>query len=211
MQLVDHMLLDREWAQSPAFLVLLSCCDGAEFLPALLDSILGQDYTRHQILIRDDASRDGTLALLNEYARRSDRQITILPSSCEQRLGPRESFRQLLQHGLDDGYDVDFFLFADQDDVWLPHKLSSLAQRIGAEGLDASQPVLLHSDLRVVGRDLELLHPSYLSYQGLNARANRPGDIALVNTVTGCSMAISKALAERCEAESNERTLRFSC
>jgi glycosyltransferase involved in cell wall biosynthesis len=182
---------------APFFLVLLSCFEGAAFLPALLDSIIGQDYPNFGILIRDDDSGDGTPALIKEFAECHKGRVSVVSSKCKRRLGPRESFRQLLEEGLRVGDDIDFFFFADQDDVWLPHKLASFARRI-QEDAEAERPALLHSDLRVVGRELELIHQSYLRYQGLDPRANRPGNLALVNTVTGCATAINRALAKLC-------------
>ncbi len=66
---------------------LISCVvpvfNGERFLAEALDSILGQTYTRTEVIVADDGSTDGTAAVLDRYAARVRvvRQLTAGPAS----------------------------------------------------------------------------------------------------------------------------------
>ena len=53
--------------------VLVPVCNGEAFLAECLESILGQDFADMEILIADDASTDGSAALVERYAARDSR------------------------------------------------------------------------------------------------------------------------------------------
>jgi glycosyltransferase involved in cell wall biosynthesis len=57
----------------PLVSVLLPCYEAETYLPAALDSLLAQTYGELEILAIDDGSRDGTAAILAEYAARDER------------------------------------------------------------------------------------------------------------------------------------------
>ena len=48
--------------------IILAAYNGRQYLKEQLDSILEQDYRDFRLIIRDDASNDGTLELLNMYS-----------------------------------------------------------------------------------------------------------------------------------------------
>lgn len=50
--------------------VVMCTYNGEEYLPEQLDSILGQTLPPYEIIVQDDGSTDGTLALLHAYAER---------------------------------------------------------------------------------------------------------------------------------------------
>lgn len=60
-------------AEQPLVSVLLPCFDAERFVAAALDSLLHQTYGELEILAIDDASRDGTLAILEAHAARDER------------------------------------------------------------------------------------------------------------------------------------------
>ena len=106
---------------------------------------------------------------------------------------PRGSYSRLLERALDEG--ADWVALCDQDDWWLPQKLERLVER--AEELDSEAPWLLHSDLSVVGPDLELRHRSLFASMGLRHEAEHALQVLLVqNFVTGCSAFVSRGLLE---------------
>ena len=172
------------------FEILLPTYNGARFLPALLDSLFAQDFRTFQIIARDDGSTDGTPAILADYAARMPGRIRILPTGTE-RKGACGNFAALI-----DAAEADFVFTCDQDDVWLPNKMSvtydamvRLADRAGAE-----RPLLVHTDLAVVGPELELLGASLHRYIRLDPWRNSLGDLLLNNVVTGCTMLLNRAL-----------------
>ena len=101
-------------AALPRILVLMSAYNGEKYLPEQIQSILGQQGVEAYLLIRDDGSKDGTAALVEDL--HSDR----IQLDRRENLGYMGSFMTLLQQA-DLGYD--YYAFADQDDVWLEDKL----------------------------------------------------------------------------------------
>ena len=47
--------------------VLLSAYNGEKYIKEQIDSILNQSYSNVELYVRDDGSKDGTLAIVREY------------------------------------------------------------------------------------------------------------------------------------------------
>lgn len=63
---------------TPAISVAMSVYNGERFLAAAIESILGQTFGDFEFLILDDGSRDGTAALIHDYAARDARIRPII-------------------------------------------------------------------------------------------------------------------------------------
>lgn len=112
--------------------VLLSTYNGAAHIAAQLDSILCQRCSaKVTVLVRDDGSTDGTAALVRDYAARY-REIELLTGG---NIGSVGGFFALLCTALSRGFD--YYAFCDQDDVWLPDKLSAALSALQREAGDA--------------------------------------------------------------------------
>jgi glycosyltransferase involved in cell wall biosynthesis len=174
--------------------ILLSTYNGERFIAEQIDSILAQTYTEWRLFIRDDGSKDGTKAILHEYAQQYPEKIFVDESE-PKGLGAMRSFEYLLaQHG-----EAEYFAFSDQDDVWLPDKLEiSMATMKQAEQTDPNQPIVVHSDLRVVDEQLNELSPSFWSYGGIHPEIldSNIHYLAICNSVTGCAMIMNRKARE---------------
>ena len=101
-------------------LILLSTYNGQQYLPELLDSVENQTGVEKEIIVRDDGSQDQTLNILQKYKKQYE-NIEIHSST---NIGACKSFLSLIQLAKEkDNYD--YAAFCDQDDVWLPQKLSA--------------------------------------------------------------------------------------
>jgi len=96
--------------------ILLSTYNGVDYLKPQMESLLAQDHADVKILVRDDGSSDGTVALLREYQARCDLEIVG-----GENVGFAQSFLRLLSLS---SPTVDYVAFCDQDDVWQPVKVS---------------------------------------------------------------------------------------
>jgi glycosyltransferase involved in cell wall biosynthesis len=121
--------------------VLLSTYNGADFLPAQLESLLRQQDVEVSILIRDDGSRDDTIAIIRKYMRAYPR-IALIEG---ENIGVVPSYFALLNAA---DVECDLFAFCDQDDIWLPDKLTTAARLLaGHAGAAAfASPVWLTDD-----------------------------------------------------------------
>ena len=104
--------------------ILLSTFNGARFLPAQLESLLGQTFEEWTLYWRDDGSTDNSVAVVEAFARAAGQGRCVQVQCTTTRLRPAASYLALLaavQHLL---AEQDMVAFADQDDVWLPEKLA---------------------------------------------------------------------------------------
>jgi glycosyltransferase involved in cell wall biosynthesis len=106
--------------------IAMATYNGAAFLGEQLDSIISQTHLPGELIVCDDQSTDQTLQILRDYASRSPFPIRIEVN--EQRLGSTKNFEKAI--GLCTG---DIIALCDQDDVWLPHKLQTIADRFERE------------------------------------------------------------------------------
>ncbi len=104
--------------------VLLSTYNGEAYIGEQLDSIFEQKYATIRILIRDDGSSDGTVAIIREYENRYPEQIQLIDGD---NVGVVRSFWALMQHA---DREVDYFCFCDQDDVWMSDKANRAIQKL---------------------------------------------------------------------------------
>jgi len=127
--------------------VLISTYNGEKYIADQIDSILGQTYSNISILVRDDASKDGTVDILKSY---QDKGL-IKYYSAEVNTGFRHSFFDLIQNA-DKG--CQYFIFADQDDFWMSARVENAIRDILEEEEEESTPIL-HS-CRFINADEKL-------------------------------------------------------
>src|ERR1700744_5947505 len=129
--------------------VVLAAYQGEQFIGEQLDSILPQLAPDDEIVVSDDASTDGTLAVV---AQRRDPRIRILAH--DTRVGYVANFQRAIAASRGDS-----IYFSDQDDVWLPGKVTALDA-----ALRTSQCVA--SDAIIVDDRLQPLHRSFFEWRG---------------------------------------------
>ena len=170
--------------------ILLSTYNGERFICEQIDSILAQRYSEWRLYIRDDGSKDGTMTILRTYAQKHPGKIFIDESEPKS-LGAMRSFEYLMaQHG-----EAEYFAFADQDDVWFPDKIEiSMAAMEHAEQSHPNQPIVVHTDLKVVDEQLKEIAPSFWRYSNIHPDLvdNHLHYLAICNSVTGCAMIFNR-------------------
>jgi glycosyltransferase involved in cell wall biosynthesis len=93
--------------------------NGERFLAEQLDSLQKQTVTSWRLYVSDDGSTDGTMDIIKRY------QAMWGADKIQYRQGPQTGLAQnFLSLACDPDIKSDYFAFCDQDDVWLPDKLS---------------------------------------------------------------------------------------
>jgi glycosyltransferase involved in cell wall biosynthesis len=101
--------------------VAMTTYNGGKFLLRQLESISAQLRQVDQLVVCDDGSTDDTLSILNTFATNASFAVEIIKN--EQNLGCTKNFEKAM--GLCFG---DIIILCDQDDVWLPNKVSVLEE-----------------------------------------------------------------------------------
>ncbi|MEH3113316.1 glycosyltransferase [Pedobacter terrae] len=162
----------------PLISIALCTYNGANFLPQQLDSILNQTYKNIELVIVDDCSKDGTKAILTQYAERYE---SIKLHFNDQNIGFNANFQKAI--AICSG---DFIAISDQDDIWLENKLKLLHQNIGDNWLIFSNSEWIDEKENPIGR--QTLNPDF-------KLGNRDYRSALFyNSVTGHTTLFSKTL-----------------
>jgi glycosyltransferase involved in cell wall biosynthesis len=173
--------------------ILLATYNGEKFLAELLESLFQQTFQEFTVLVSDDGSTDATRAILETFEVNYPGRFQFLPRS-PSRLGASENFGRLLNHA-----SADYVFFCDQDDVWLPNKMETTLARMAA--LEARNrpnlPLLVHTDLTVVGSHLELISGSFFRYSNINPVRNDVGSLIYGNIASGCTTLVNRALYTR--------------
>lgn len=111
----------------PTVSIALCTYNGATYLPEQIESLLAQTFQDFEIVAVDDGSSDGTVSVLEAYARR-DRRLRVAVNA--KNVGHLRNFEIAL--GLCRGA---FIAPCDQDDIWRPEKIATLLAHIGDHAL----------------------------------------------------------------------------
>lgn len=117
----------------PKCLVLLAAFNGAEWIGEQLSTILDQEDIDVTILISVDKSIDGTELLVDQYCEQDDR-VRCLPHGLTFGGAAKNFFRLIKDAPIQE---FDYFALSDQDDIWLPKKLSDAVKMLNSCGGEA--------------------------------------------------------------------------
>ena len=171
--------------------VVMATYNGAAFVEAQLASILVQKPRPVRLLIRDDGSTDTTLMVLKRFAASSPVPI-VVEAGC-QTLGVTANFNHVLMQAREP-----YVFLADQDDLWDDDHVAQLFHQMGQleECWGRHVPLLVHSDLRLISSQGELLSQSFFRRQCLDPQKVGWVDLLFQNVVTGCTVLLNRACLE---------------
>lgn len=168
--------------------ILMATYNGEKFLAQQIESIQKQTFKEWNLLIRDDGSSDKTCDIIRNFTAK-DSRIRFINENEHHNLGVIKSFFTLVNYEV-----ADFYFFSDQDDVWLPEKLSVSLEAAKHKASDV--PLLVYTDLKVVNQELNILQDRMIRAQSHHANTTLLPELT-ENTVTGGTMMINHALAEK--------------
>jgi glycosyltransferase involved in cell wall biosynthesis len=160
--------------------VVLCTFNGALFIEEQLRSILAQTYPLHQIVVVDDASTDGTPALVQKLATKYP-HIAFFQNKTN--LGYNRNFEKALSMA-----SGDVIAIADQDDVWHPQKMEVMLAEWRQEC-----PLIYCNSALFTGTDHSSATPDNMMrrFDGTDPRR-----LALYNTVSGHAVLLKRSLLQ---------------
>lgn len=163
----------------PHVAVLLSTYNGERYVEEQIRSILVQQDVRVTLYVRDDGSSDSTVEILTRLAAAHSNIVL----NAAHNVGLVKSFFNLL-HQVSDC--LEYYAFADQDDIWLSDKLAAGVGCLSSVG--GGTPAMYCSRTEYVNESLQ-----HLSYSPAYEQKKIGFGNALVqNIATGCTIIINE-------------------
>lgn len=157
--------------------VLMSTYNGEKYLREQIESILQQEKVEISLLIRDDGSTDKTVEIINNIIK-ENKNVTFYSGK---NIGPAKSFMELLSKS----EEVDYYAFADQDDVWNSKKVISAIDKLKSK---ENEPSLYLSALEIVDEELKPI-----IVKKVTGNFTFEGEM-IKNFATGCTMVFNQKL-----------------
>ncbi len=169
----------------------MSTYNAENYIEEQIESILNQTASNWILTILDDCSTDSTPEILKTYRKKYPERIWVY--SNKKNIGSaKENFFRLLKFSK-----YNYVMFCDHDDVWKKNKIERTYRRM----LELEQyvqgrqiPLLVHTDLTTVDKDLNVLEESFVNSQGLDPRHIRISRLLSQGVVTGCTTMINRTL-----------------
>lgn len=141
--------------QTPSVAILMCTYNGELYLKEQLDSIQNQDYQDWILYVSDDGSNDQTLPILKSYQNQwGKHKLYILK-------GPRQGFQKNFMSLITSKkIHAEFYVLCDQDDVWLPKKITAAVTYL--QNQDPSRSQLYCGRTSYVNKKLKFIQHSDL-------------------------------------------------
>lgn len=142
---------------APLVSIIMPSYNCSPFLRTAIDSVLSQTYGNWELLIQDDASTDGSLAIIEEYAARDPR---IKFERNDRNRGAALTRNRAIERS-----EGEYLAFLDSDDVWLPKKLETQLTFMQTHDCDFSFTQYVHMDEkgRLMGVQVKVI--KHLTYR----------------------------------------------
>lgn len=173
--------------------ICMATYNGEKYISEQIESILFQTYKNWVLFIRDDNSIDATLKVIETFERKYPHKIFVIREKKLKGGSAKENFASILKF-VTENYDFSYFMFSDQDDVWLCNKIELTLNKMLAVERSYKGPVLVHTDLMVVDSHLNILGKSFFKYRALNPKIKQLNRLLVQNNITGCTMLWNKEL-----------------
>lgn len=167
--------------------ILLSTYNGEKFLSQQLDSIFNQTYRQFILYIRDDGSTDNTLEILNDYSHKY-KNIVILNDE-KNNMGAPASFLWLLKN-----VEAKYYMFCDQDDVWLENKVEVQVENIEKSNYNQNLPIVVFHDLILTNSNGVVISESFWDLHNFQVDKIDFESVFVKNNITGCACLINQSM-----------------
>lgn len=170
--------------------IIMAVYNGEAYLAEQIDSLLKNSCQNFTLHIFNDHSQDRSKIIIDEYARKYPDKIYAHHHA--ENHGVIRNFLEGTQI-----VDADYYMFCDQDDVWMPDKIKrSLEAMEQLESSAGDQPCIVFGDAKLVNRDLLELAPSFQRQSGYHTDALDPAHILMENKLNGCAILFNRSLRQ---------------
>ena len=134
---VSHTIWGTSIMKPVKISIAMASFNGERYIKEQLDSFSIQTRLPDELIVSDDCSSDSTLEIVKEFARNAPFDVKIIAN--DRNVGYVENFSNAL-----DLCSGDIVFLSDQDDCWLPNKLSKVESYLA-----------IHPEILLVAHDIE--------------------------------------------------------
>lgn len=173
--------------------IILSSYNGEKYIGELLTSIINSNFKDFTVFVCDDGSSDRTVEIVGELIDKYGNQIVL--SQNEQNMGSTKSFLTNLAR-INSESPCDYYMFCDQDDVWLMDKIGlSLKVIKRMENRRGEyEPLLVFNDAIIVDDKLAYIARSFYKTNHLKVHKTDFSRMLMENKCIGCTIMMNRAL-----------------
>jgi len=158
--------------------IILGTYNGEKYIKAQLESIITQTYKNIEIIIVDDSSKDNTVTIVNEFAKKHE---NIKIHDFKENVGYIKNFERGIAMAKGS-----LISLSDQDDLWEPTKTEKLVENI-------KQCDLIYCDSAFVDENLKSVNSSFSAIKN-TISSNNPVHFIIDNCVSGHASLFKKEL-----------------
>lgn len=186
--------------------IILAAYNGEKYIGEQIDSILNNSFTDWNLWIFDDGSSDGTGTIVNGYVLKHPNKINYICNASNK--GLTLNFLEGLRYVADCKRKMpvnesskmqEYYMFCDQDDVWMPDKIDKTYKRmLKLEHRYSSDTVAaVFTDAEVVDEQLRMIYPSFFQSSKLDTKKRDLSHILMENKLIGCTVMVNEALVKK--------------
>lgn len=169
--------------------IALAVYNGEKYLKDQLNSIFSQTYNDFKVIIGDNGSNDNSVKIIDEFIKKYPEKIEYFLND-KGKKSPKNNFFDIIKK-----CKASYVMFCDQDDVWDSEKIERSIKFIKEkEEKNKNTPILVHTDLKVVNENLNIISDSMFISQKLDKNAKTLNKLLIQNNITGCTMIVNRAL-----------------
>lgn len=173
--------------------IILSAYNGERYIGELIDSVLASSYHDFRLNIFDDCSSDSTCEIVSSYHDKFPEKIRLFKNPSN--MGSTLSFLSGLARVAEEG--GDYFMFCDQDDVWLKDKIAITLRTMNRleKKNGTAVPLLVFTDALLTDENLNYSRASFYKTNHLDVHKTDFARCLMENKCIGCTMMLNRPLA----------------
>lgn len=193
--------------------IIMATYNGAQYIREQIESIIKGSFKDIKLWIFDDGSTDDTISIIEEYVKANPEKIVLHQN--KKNKGVTKNFLDGIEYAANqnnkqknenkDRYTIseeeqeyirDYYMFCDQDDVWMEDKISKtmmhmkkLERKFGQD-----HPIVVFTDALVVDSEMRALDGSFHKSNHLDTRKVDLPHILMENKLIGCTVMFNEPI-----------------
>lgn len=184
--------------------IIMAAYNGEAYIKEQIMSIRENTYTDWMLWIFDDGSTDNTPEVVKKLVEEDTERIHYIINDTNK--GVTLNFLEGVKtvagyNGVwnETGAINQYFMFCDQDDVWMPDKIEKTLKTMKRfeKKYSSKLPLVIYTDAMIADENLCALAPSFHKSNHLNTAKVDLGHILMENKLIGCTMMFNSALVKK--------------